>query len=180
VTPDFPSFEGKPMFPPGTRAGGGRWRTLSSIQHPEKNPYAENSFAGRGHNHVRSHHNCAGRAVARPLPDQVHHRWSFGVTPPSVTSTGGGGASGGKAALSDLSVTRRADSCTPFLFAAAVSGKGYKSVTIVQQDTQKDDIFTVTLQDVVISSYQLGGDQSGEVPPSRSGLTSTKSALPIP
>lgn len=96
--------------------------------------------------------------------------WSFGVSRPTVPSTGGGGASTGKTTLSDLNVTRRADSCTPFLFAAAVSGKAYKSVTIVQQDTQKDDIFTVTLQDFLISSYQLGGDQSGEVPAEQIGL----------
>ncbi len=71
--------------------------------------------------------------------------WSFGVTTPTQVNTGGGGVSG-KANLSDLSVTRRADGCTPLLFAASVSGKVFKSVTIVQQDTQKDDTFTVTLQ----------------------------------
>jgi type VI protein secretion system component Hcp len=96
--------------------------------------------------------------------------WSFGVSRPTVASTGGGGSSTRKASLYDLNVARRADSCTPFLFATAVTGKSYKSVTIVQQDTQKDDIFTVTLQDVVISSYQLGGDQSGEVPVEQIGF----------
>jgi type VI protein secretion system component Hcp len=37
-------------------------------------------------------------------------------------------------------------------------------VTIVQQDNNKDDVFSVALEDVVISSYQLSGEISQEVP----------------
>ena len=99
--------------------------------------------------------------------------WSFGVT---VPTTGGaaGGAITGKAVLSDLNVTRRADGCTPTLFAASVTERVFKQVTIVQQDTQKDDVFTVTLQDVIISNYQLGGDQSNEVPSEQLGFNYRK------
>jgi type VI secretion system secreted protein Hcp len=96
--------------------------------------------------------------------------WSFGVTTPNS----GGGAGAGKANLSDLNVTRRADSCTPLLFAASVSGKIFKQVTVVQQDVQKDDTFTVTLQDVMISSFQLGGDHSSEVPSEQIGFSYEK------
>jgi type VI secretion system Hcp family effector len=99
--------------------------------------------------------------------------WSFGVTTPTQTNTGGGGVSG-RANLSDLSVTRRADGCTPLLLAASVSGKVFKSVTIVQQDVQKDDTFSVTLQDVIISSYQLGGNHSDEVPSETIGFSYEK------
>jgi type VI secretion system secreted protein Hcp len=99
--------------------------------------------------------------------------WSFGVTVPTSVSTGGGGGAG-KANLSDLTVTRRADGCTPILFEDVVTGKRIKQVTIVQQDSQKDDIFTVTLQDVIISSYQLGGDQSSELPVEQVGFNFAK------
>jgi len=99
--------------------------------------------------------------------------WSFGVTTPTQTNTGGG-SSGARANLSDLSVARRADGCTPLLFAASVSGKVFKTVTVVQQDTQKDDTFTVTLSDVIISSYQLGGDHSNEVPSEQIGFSYEK------
>jgi type VI secretion system Hcp family effector len=99
--------------------------------------------------------------------------WSFGVTVPTTSGTSGGGVTG-KAVLTDLNVTRRADSCTPILFGASVTGKVFKQVTIVQQDTQKDDVFTVTLQDVIISSYQLGGDQSNEVPGEQLGFSYRK------
>ncbi len=99
--------------------------------------------------------------------------WSFGVSNPTVVSAGGG-AGAGKAHLSDLSVSRRADGCSPLLFAASVTGKIFKSVTVVQQDVQKDDIFTVTLQDVIISSFQLGGDHSNEVPSEQIGFSYEK------
>jgi type VI secretion system Hcp family effector len=97
--------------------------------------------------------------------------WSFGVT---VPTTAGTGLVTGRAVLSDLNVTRRADSCTPILFGASVTDKIFKQVTIVQQDTQKDDVFTVTLQDVIISNYQLGGDQSNEVPSEQLGFNYRK------
>ena len=99
--------------------------------------------------------------------------WSFGVTAPDSVSTGGGG-SAVKAQLSDVSVRRRADGCTPKLFGASVSGDPFKQVTIVQQDAQKDDTFTVTLSDVVISSYQLGGDSGHEVPSEQVGFSYQK------
>ena len=99
--------------------------------------------------------------------------FSFGVTQPASTSTGSGSAAG-RASLSDVSITRRADSCTPVLFGASVTGKIFKQVTIVQQDTQKDDTFTVTLNDVLISSFQLGGDQSHEVPSEQIGFSYDK------
>ncbi len=99
--------------------------------------------------------------------------WNFGVTTPVQTNTGGGSGAG-KANLSDLTVSRRADGCTPLLFAASVTGKIFKTVTVVQQDQQKDDTFTVTLQDVIISSFQLGGDHGNEVPSEQIGFSYEK------
>jgi type VI secretion system Hcp family effector len=99
--------------------------------------------------------------------------WSFGVSNPTQASTGGGTVSG-RAHLTDVSVSRRADSCSPLLFAASVTGKIFKSVTITQQDVQKDDTFTLTLQDVIISSFQLGGDHSNEVPSEQIGFSYEK------
>jgi type VI protein secretion system component Hcp len=41
---------------------------------------------------------------------------------------------------------------------------GHKKVTILQQDGNKDDVSQLILDDVTISSYQLSGDESHEVP----------------
>jgi len=98
--------------------------------------------------------------------------WGFGVSNPTQVNTGA--AAAGRPHLTDLSVSRRADGCSPLLFAASVTGKIFKSVTIVQQDAQKDDTFTVTLEDVILSSFQLGGDHSNEVPAEQIGFSYEK------
>ncbi len=99
--------------------------------------------------------------------------WSFGVSA-AVSSTGTGGGGATKASLSDVNITRRADACTPILFEDVVTGRHINKVTIVQQDTAKDDVFTVTLQDVIISSYQIGGDQGSELPTEKVGFNFAK------
>src|SRR2546428_522275 len=63
---------------------------------------------------------------------------------------------------------------TPILFGASVTGKVFKQVPIGHQDTQKDDVFQRTLQGGIISSYQLGGDQSSEVPAEQLGFSYRK------
>lgn len=89
--------------------------------------------------------------------------WSFGAN--NTTSTAGGtGGGAGKVSLSDLHISRRTDSCSPALFTATVSGKHFLHVTLVQQDTRKDDTFKVTMDEVLVSSYQIGGTQNDEVP----------------
>ena len=61
-------------------------------------------------------------------------------------------------------IAKRADGCSPALFGALVSGKNFKSVTLVQQNSNKENVFTVTLNEVLISSYQIGGDVTHELP----------------
>lgn len=89
--------------------------------------------------------------------------WSFGANQTIDTNTGGGSGAG-KASLSDVTITKRTDSCSPLLFGDVVTGKRIAHVTIVQQDNNRDDVFTVKLDEVIISKYQLSGSQSDEVP----------------
>jgi type VI secretion system secreted protein Hcp len=89
--------------------------------------------------------------------------WSFGASQPTGTTTGGGGATG-RANMTDVTVSKRTDSCSPVLLGDVALGKHIPRVTIVQQDNNRDDVFSVVLQDVIISSYQLSGSQSDEVP----------------
>ncbi len=89
--------------------------------------------------------------------------WTFGDSQAVSTATGGGGSTG-KPMFTDVSVTKRTDSCSPLLFGAVAQGQHFAKVTIVQQDSNKDDVFQVTLEDVVLSSYQLTGESNREVP----------------
>lgn len=101
--------------------------------------------------------------------------WTFEAS--DMLGTGGaGGAVAGKATVSAVKISKRADGCSPRLFADVVSGKLMKTVTIVQENT-RSEIFTVTLSDVIISSYQIGGDQSGELPAEQISFSFSKICL---
>ncbi len=89
--------------------------------------------------------------------------WSFGATDAVSTGGTGSGGSTGKVALSTLTVSKRADTCSPRLFADVVLGRHIKTVTIVQENTRSES-FTVTLSDAIVSGYQLGGTESSELP----------------
>lgn len=100
--------------------------------------------------------------------------WGFGASLPVTNNTGGGGSQTGKANLSDVAVSKRTDSCSPLLFGDVVRGTPIKKVTILQQDGNKDDVFQLTLEGVTISSYQLSGDASHEVPTETLSFSYTK------
>jgi type VI secretion system secreted protein Hcp len=89
--------------------------------------------------------------------------WSFGASDSITTGGTGSGGSTGKVSLGSLNISKRADSCSPRLFADVVTGRHINSVTIVQEN-KKSDAFTVTLSNVIVSSYQLGGTESSEFP----------------
>jgi type VI secretion system secreted protein Hcp len=89
--------------------------------------------------------------------------YNFGATQSSdVTSGGGGGA--GKATISDLSVARAMDACSPALFGAVLTGKHFASTTLVQTDANGNTLLTITLTDALISSYNISGNQQSPSP----------------
>jgi len=100
--------------------------------------------------------------------------WGFGATLPVTTGPTGSGVSTGKASVSDVIISKRTDSCSPLLFGDVALGRHIKKVTILQQDGNKDDVFQLTLEEVIISSYQLSGDESHEVPTEQLSLNFTK------
>jgi len=98
--------------------------------------------------------------------------WSFGAQQSGSSSTGGGGGAG-KATISDLNVQKHFDECSPALFGAVTTGKHIPTVSLVQQD-KKSTVMTVTLTDVLISSYQIGGSQGGGDPQESVSFTFAK------
>jgi len=101
--------------------------------------------------------------------------WSFGAT--QTTSGTGSGAGAGKPSLSSLTITKRADACSPALFGALASGKAFKTVTVAQQNGNQESVFTVTLSEVLISSYQLAGDVTHDLPTEQISFTFAKIAF---
>jgi type VI secretion system secreted protein Hcp len=82
-----------------------------------------------------------------------------------VSHTGGGGGGAGKVAMQDFHFTKRLDKASPVLFLACASGKHFpKAVLSARKAGQgQQDYLVITLSDVAVSSYQVGGAESGEV-----------------
>ena len=91
--------------------------------------------------------------------------FSWGESRPSRL-TGGGGGGAGKTSFQDFHFTKLSDSTTPALFQAVAAGKAIGTGTLSirkggDQPTDAagapQDFLKLTLQNVLVSSYQLGG-----------------------
>jgi type VI secretion system secreted protein Hcp len=90
--------------------------------------------------------------------------WSWGEAVVPSGSGGGGGA--GKVVIQDLSFTSRFSKASPQLMLACASGKHIKTASLVARRAGKGqaEFLTITLRNVVVSSYQTaagGGDEGG-------------------
>lgn len=98
-----------------------------------------------------------GLSCATPLGGDTFEArsWSWGATN-SFTEFGGGGGSG-KASIAPLALTRVSDACSPALLGGVVTGKHFQRFTLSQFD--KDGVLkaTVVLEDVAVTSWQVGG-----------------------
>lgn len=101
---------------------------------------------------------CTTPAGTNTFPAQS---WSFGAS--NTGTIGGGGGGAGRANVQDLSLLKMFDACSPALFGGVVTGKHFSKLTLVHSDG-KEPLMTVTLSDVLITSYQLGGSQGSSVP----------------
>ena len=87
--------------------------------------------------------------------------WSFGVTNPSNSGAGGGGA--GKAVFQDFHFVSRLQSSSPKLFLAAASGQHIKEaiLTVRKAGGEGQEFLKLKMSDVLVSSFQQGGAPDG-------------------
>jgi type VI secretion system secreted protein Hcp len=90
--------------------------------------------------------------------------YSFGATQPTSVGSASGGAGTGKASILPLNVTKLFDECSPALFGGVVTGKHFATVDLTQDDGKGHMFLTIHLEEVLISSYQIGGSQSSDSP----------------
>ena len=76
-------------------------------------------------------------------------------------------------AVSEIVVTKTRDSSSPKLFLEAVNGEPCK-IEIDFVDSSGQQYLSITLQDALISSYQIGGGRGGERPMESFSLNFTK------
>jgi type VI secretion system secreted protein Hcp len=83
--------------------------------------------------------------------------WSWGATN-TVGGAGGGGA--GKVNMSDLAFTTRISKASPMLMLACASGNHIKKAVLTARRTggTEFEFLTLTLNDVLVSSFRTGDD----------------------
>lgn len=101
--------------------------------------------------------------------------WSWGVSNPGSMATGSGGGRG-KASFQDLHMTHNIDSASHRLFAACATGEHIKEATLTQRKQGgKQEIFLkIKLTDIIVSSYQTGGNDGGGLPTEQFSLNYAK------
>jgi type VI protein secretion system component Hcp len=90
--------------------------------------------------------------------------WSWGASNPVDIGSGSTGAGAGKASISDLNVQKNFDQCSPALFGAVVTGKHFNTLTLTQLDGNGNVVLTLTLSEVLVSSWQMSGSVNQDLP----------------
>jgi type VI secretion system secreted protein Hcp len=91
--------------------------------------------------------------------------FSWGVSQTGAGHTGlGSGA--GKAEFQDLSITKAVDKATPLLKLACASGKHITKgkLTVRKAGETPLEYLTIDLENILVSSYSLGGTAGGDIP----------------
>ena len=88
--------------------------------------------------------------------------FSFGETHGGSAGSGGGGGAG-KVQMSDFSFTARTTKASPQLFLSCAQGKHLKQaiLTVRKAGGSQQEYLIIKLNDVLVSSYALGGSEGG-------------------
>jgi type VI secretion system secreted protein Hcp len=101
--------------------------------------------------------------------------FSWGQTQ-SGTSGHGSGAGAGKVQPQDFNFVKKLDKASPVLMIACATGQHFKSaiLTVRKAGGQQQEYLKVTMEDVMISSYQVGGSPGAAVPMDQLSLNFAK------
>ncbi len=102
--------------------------------------------------------------------------FSWGQTQ-SGTSGHGGGGGAGKVVAQDFHFVKRLDKSSPVLMIACATGMHYKTGVLTARTAGaglQQEYLKITMEDVLISSYQTGGSGSGIIPTEQVSLNFAK------
>lgn len=91
--------------------------------------------------------------------------WSWGESQTGAAHPGGG-AGAGKVSMQDFHFVMRVSKASPKLFLACASGQHIKEAKLVARRTGKEqqEFLTWTFSDLLVSSYQTGGQDGAPAP----------------
>src|SRR4051812_9857941 len=92
--------------------------------------------------------------------------WSWGETHTGSSGSGGGGGAG-KVAMNDFHFVMKLNKASISLMKACATGEHIKSATLTARKAGKDqqEYLTIKFSDVLVSSFQTGGSEHGDVLP---------------
>ncbi len=92
--------------------------------------------------------------------------FSWGATQ-SGTAGHGAGAGAGKVAPQDFHFVKKLDKASSRLFIACATGEHFKSATLTARKAGggQQEYLKITMDDVLVSSYQVGGSAQGDIVP---------------
>ena len=101
--------------------------------------------------------------------------WSMGATNAGTWATGGGGGAG-KVAMQDFHFTMHHSKASPKLLLACSSGQHISKATLVcrKAGEEQQEYLTITLSDVLVSSFQTGGSAGDIIPVDQVSLNFAK------
>jgi type VI secretion system secreted protein Hcp len=101
--------------------------------------------------------------------------FSWGVSN-AGSHAGGGGGGAGKASFSDISFMQHVNKASPLLMLACATGQHIKKATLFvrKQGTDQLDYYTITLSDLLVSSFQSSASSGGPKPTESFSLNFTK------
>jgi type VI secretion system secreted protein Hcp len=93
--------------------------------------------------------------------------WSWGVSQHGSHGAGGGGGAG-KAVMQDFHCVMKMSKVSPKLFLACATGEHIKKATLTCRKAGKEqqEYLKVEMEDLLVSSYQIGGNGDTDIVPS--------------
>ena len=92
--------------------------------------------------------------------------FSWGATQQGAHAAGGGGGAG-KVSMQDFHFVMKINKASPKLFLACANGEHIKKAVLVCRKAGKEqqEFMTVTMSDLLVSSFQTGGSGHGDILP---------------
>jgi type VI secretion system secreted protein Hcp len=105
-----------------------------------------------------------GESTDQNHPNQMNVlSWSWGMSMP--IASGGGGT--GRVNIQDISISKYVDKASTSLMLGCSTGTHYKTAILSMRKAgaaSSQDFMVITLEDAIITSYNVGGSAGGDVP----------------
>src|SRR5258708_5647838 len=121
-----------------------------------------------------------GESEEKTHSKEIHiEAWSLGEQQSGTMAQGGGGGAG-KVHMHDFHFVMKTNSASPKLFLACATGEHIKKAVLTcrKAGTQQQEFFKMTLTDVLVSRFKMGGGGGHEVAGSTHVMSSKYTARP--